>query len=96
MKKWLKGHHRNQSIIKGEISQYIESFTEVAKSFIDLRKAYTPAAELSESIKAAIDILNNMDGVEVESLFWVNAMEVLENDTKRMEWIQMPATAHLP
>lgn len=94
LKKWLKRHYRDQNIIKGEISLCIESFTEVAESFIDLRKAYTPDAELSGSIKAAIDILNNTDGVEVESLFSVNAMEVLENDTKRMEWLQMPEATH--
>lgn len=50
----------------------------------------TPNSKLPKSIKAAIEILNYTEGVEVASPFWVNAMEVLENDTKRMQWLKMP------
>lgn len=42
------------------------------------------AIELLESMKDAIDILNNMDDVEVASPFWVNTMEMLEKDAKKM------------
>lgn len=44
---------------------------------------------LSNSIKVAIDILNNNEGIEAASLFWVNATEILENETKGMLWLWM-------
>lgn len=33
--------------------------------------------------------------MEVGSRFWVNATEVLENETKRVLWLQMPEAARL-
>lgn len=56
----------------------------IAKFFIESRKSGT-LFELRGSMKAAIKILNQMEGVEVASTVWVNAMEVLENDKKRMQ-----------
>lgn len=35
------------------------------------------------------------DGVEEASPYWVNAVEVLENDAKRMQWLLMQEAAHL-
>lgn len=51
-----------------DISQCMESFKKVAK-FLDARKASTPASEWHESMKAANDILNSKDVVEVASSF---------------------------
>lgn len=47
----------------------MDSFKEVAKSLIDAREALAPSLEQRESMKAAIDILNNTDGVEVARPF---------------------------
>lgn len=80
---------RSKNIVKGDIPQCMESFTEVAKSLIDSKKAFIPASKLCEPMKAAINILNNMNGIEKASPFMFNAMEVLENDAKRMK---MPET----
>lgn len=60
-------------------------FTEVAKTLISSISITT----LSNSIKVAIDILNNNEGIEAASLFWVNATEILENETKGMLWLWM-------
>lgn len=49
---------------------------------VESRKSASYAAELLESMKATIEILNNTDGVEVASPSWVNAMEFFENDAK--------------
>lgn len=49
--------------------------------------------KLRDSIKAVIDIINNMEVVEMASPFWVNSTEVLENETKRILWLQMPEEA---
>lgn len=70
---------RSRSTMKEEINQCVESFTEVAKSLIGSRKTTTPMDELLDLIKAAIDILNNTEDVEVASPFWLNAIEILEN-----------------
>lgn len=43
-----------------------------------------PRCELYETMKAAIDILNNMQGVEVVAPFGVSTKDVLENDAKRI------------
>lgn len=67
---------RSRITMKGDITQCLESFTEVAKSLIGSTKAITPTNELRDSIKAAIGILNNTDNVKVASPFWVNATEV--------------------
>lgn len=53
------------------------------KSLINSRKSSTLAVELHESMKDAVDILNNTDGVEVDSSFLVKAMEVLEDDANK-------------
>lgn len=58
--------------MKGETTQCIESFTEVAKSLIGTRKETESANKLRDSIKAVVDILNNMEGVEIASPSWVN------------------------
>lgn len=39
---------------------------------------------------ATIDIPNEKEGVEVTTPFWMSAMEVLKNDAKCMQWLQMP------
>lgn len=46
-------------------------------------------------MKVAIEILNNVDGVNVASPFWVNVRKVFKNDAKLMQWLQMQA-ANLP
>lgn len=43
-----------------------------------------PAAELRESMVAAIEILNNTEGVEVASPFCLSTIEVLENEEIRL------------
>lgn len=48
----------------------------MAKSLIESKKIVTPIEELRVSIKTAIDILNNIEGIEVA--FWARAIEVLE------------------
>lgn len=73
----------------------MESFTEVVKSLIGSRIMPTPANELCNSTKVALDILKNTECVEVASPFWVNSIEVLENDTKHMLWLQMVEAARL-
>lgn len=80
----------SRNIAKGEISLHVETFTKSTKSLIELRMSVTPTYKLRESMKAIIESLNNMERVEVASPFWVNATEVLENNAKRMRWLQMP------
>lgn len=48
------------------------------------------------SIKAAVNILNNIERVEVASLFWVNATEVLKNDAKLTLCLTMLKAAQMP
>lgn len=62
-------------------------FTKVMKSLIKSRKSGTLAVDLHESVQAAIDILNKMDGVEVDRPFW--------NDSKPMQWLKMPEASCL-
>lgn len=59
----------SKNTIKGELTQCMDSFIEVAKSLIGSRTMTTPTEELRYSIKAAVDILNNTEGVEVGHLF---------------------------
>lgn len=82
---------RSKISIKGDISQYIDMLTEMAKLLIEVR----PATTLDKYIKIPIEILNQTEGVKVASLFWVNAMEVLENDAKRMRRLHMPEAVRL-
>lgn len=84
---------RSRGSSKGEITQCVDSFTEVAKSLVG--EEIHKSDRLTVSIKAAVDILNSTEGVEVGSRFWVNATEVLENETKRVLWLQMPEAARL-
>lgn len=74
-------HLRNT--FKGDISQCMDTFTEVAKTLITLKSSMTSSSMLTDSIKGVIDILNNTEGIEVASPFSVSATEVLENETKR-------------
>lgn len=62
-------------------------FTEVAKSLIKSRKSVTLAVEFHEPVQAAIEILNKMDGVEVDRPFW--------KDSKQMRWLKMPEASCL-
>lgn len=57
------------------------------------RKVVTPADELHDSIKTAIDILNTMRGFEVGTPFYVRMVEVFENEIKRRLWFQMLESA---
>lgn len=50
---------------------------------------------LDKHMKTAIEILNQTEGVEVASPVWVSVMEVLENDTKRIQWLHMLEAACL-
>lgn len=84
---------RSRGSSKGEITQCVDRFTEVAKSLVG--EEIHKSDRLTVSIKAAVDILNSTEGVEVGSRFWVNATEVLENETKRVLWLQMPEAARL-
>lgn len=59
----------SENTMKGEIIQCVETFMEVTKSLTGSRKRVKPSDELSDSIKAAIDILNNTEDVEVASPF---------------------------
>lgn len=87
---------RSRKTFKGDISQCMDTFTEVAKTLIASKSSMTSSGVLTDSIKAAIDILNNTEGIEVASPFWVSATEVLENETKRTLWLQMPESGRLP
>lgn len=60
---------------------------------IELKKIATPTYKLCDSVKTAIDILDHMEGFEVAKPFWVTAMKVLENETKRIQWLQMSEAA---
>lgn len=82
--------------IKGEITQCVESFIEVAETLIIQGQTTTPNDALRHSIKAASDILNNTEGVKMASPFWVNVTEVLKNETKRTLWLQMRQATRLP
>lgn len=53
----------------------------------EVKKSGTLAVDLHESVQAAIDILNKMDGVEVDRPFW--------NDSKPMQWLKMPEASCL-
>lgn len=86
----------SRGTMKGEITQCIESFIEVAKSLIGTRKETDFADELRDSVKAVVDILNNMEGVEITSPSWVNVTKVLGNETKRMLWLAMLEAARMP
>lgn len=55
-----------------------------------VKQTTTTTYELRNPIKAGIDILNKTEGVVVASPFYVNATEVLENETKSILWLQMP------
>lgn len=70
-----KLHNRPRSAMKREITQFVESFTEVAKAMMSHCQSTTQAQPktLSQSIKATVDILNNTEGVEVGSPVWVSA-----------------------
>lgn len=55
--------------MKWEITQCIESITEVAKSLIESRKVMTLADELRDSIETAIDIVNNTEVLRCPHLY---------------------------
>lgn len=59
---------RSQNTIKGEISQCVETFTEVAKTLIGSKSSMTSSDVLHDSVKVVVDILNNIEVVEVASL----------------------------
>lgn len=44
----------------------------------------TPSNKPYDSIKAAIYILTNTESIEMALPFWVNAIEVLKKETKRI------------
>lgn len=58
---------RSRSSMKAEITPSVESFTEVAKAMMSHLQSTTQPETLTQSIKATIDILNNMEGIEVGS-----------------------------
>lgn len=94
MKKSIeKGPARSRGSSKGKITDAVDRFTEVDKSLVDSETHTTD--RLHATIKAAVDILSRTPGVEVGSPFWVNATEVLENETKRVLWLSMPEEARL-
>lgn len=66
---------------------------EVLKSLIGTKKETNATDGLCNSIKAAVEILNNTNRVEVGSPFWVNTTEVLENETNQMLRLTMPKVA---
>lgn len=80
---------------KGDIAQCIYTLTEVAELLIETRQEGTPAIALDKHMKTAIDILKQTEQVEVARPFWVSAMEVLENDAKRTQWLHMPKAVRL-
>lgn len=49
----------------------------------------TPIYKLCDSVKTVIVILDNTEGFAVAKPFWVTAMKVFENETKRIQWLQM-------
>lgn len=70
--------------MKGDSTQYVESLHQGGPIPDRGEEATTPTDELHDSIKVAINILSNSEGVEVASPFWANATKVLENEIKRM------------
>lgn len=86
-----KGSTPSHGSLKGEMTHCICTFTKVATSLMGTRKETNNFG----SIKTAVEILNNMEGVEVASPFWINATEVLENETKRMFWLTMRKAARM-
>lgn len=58
-----------------------------------MRKVVTATKELLNSIKTTIYILDNTEGVEIATPYWVSATEVLENKTKSKLWLQTPKPA---
>lgn len=56
----------------------------------------TPVVKLSKSMNVMIDILNKAEGIQVATPFLVSTMEVLEYDSKYMQWLQMPEVGPLP
>lgn len=77
-----KGLMRSRGSLKREITQYVDSFTEVAKFLIGGETHTTD--RLHASLKGVVDIIYSTEGVEVGSTLWVNTIEVLENETKRV------------
>lgn len=63
---------------------------------IESSKVVMPIEESTDSVKMPIDILNNTEGVEVATPFWVSAVEVLKNESKETPWLKMPEPASLP
>lgn len=59
------------------------TFIEVV-NLIGSRKSMTPSNKPYDSIKAAIYILTNTESIEMALPFWVNAIEVLKKETKRI------------
>lgn len=49
----------------------------------------TPIYKLCDSVKTVIVILDNTEDFAVAKNFWVTAMKVFENETKRIQWLQM-------
>lgn len=72
---------RSRSTMKGEITQCIKSFKEVAGPLMESRKMTTPSkggCQLKQLL------IFSTDNVKVALHFWVSANEVLENETKLM------------
>lgn len=65
------------------------------QTLIGSKSSMMSSGVMRDSIKDAVDILNNTKGVGVVSSFWVNAIEVLENETKHMLWLDIPESTRL-
>lgn len=78
--------------MKEDISQCVNTLTEVAKSLIETRKEATPSATLDKHMKTIIDFLKQTEGVEVTSPFWMSQREAPKN-AKRTQWLHIQEAA---
>lgn len=60
--------------MKGEMAQFVDSFTKVAKTLIGKCQMTTQTERFCDSVNEAIDILNNTESIEVALTFWVKRL----------------------
>lgn len=83
---------RSRTGFKSELKEIMTSLQDVAKSVGNSKQVFSPS---QKAIEDAVDALNQLEGVAIDSLFYYSAASVLSDPNKSVAFLKMPPGARL-
>lgn len=97
----FEGKRRWQTVLKASLLNHglcsnlsSKNYDQLAGYGQECQKPVTYFSQLQKAIEDTVETLNNLEGVELDSLFYYTAASVLFNSNKSVRFFNMPPKAH--